>query len=952
MSVRRFLAGMAVFGVVAALVACVPPPPTGPTVSVQIEGGRAAINRSSVTLSLTASASAVEMRAANGSDVSALTGAAWQPVRSTLDWELLPGEGSRSVVVQVRDRNGATARATASIVVDTTPPEVAVTSHAPGATIDVSKGELVALAGTASDSGSGVEAVTMRTPDGSEAPTTLQPNNEWATPIGAPESGSFTFGLAARDVAGNTTNLSLPLTILAMPATEGTVARPTTLELDAAQQAALVSVTEGALVFAGDLRPALDGVATIISAPIDPVAPDGLLRRVMSSDFDPAAEQTTVLTETAELAEAFAQFSFTTPAPMAGLRASASADPCDAFLSGRSVRATYTNDVNFGEFGALGGGAVTFKAKQVVFADVDVNVDVGWRGVDVSGSIGAGTMSCGSVDANATASFIRNLELVSGPLFCGAIGPVPVCIEAEAGIRAGVAVTSPTLFAQFNAGADIRYNIGGEVDASTQGDFTAGAKPFTGNVSTKAYVKLKLTAANFVSAGLLDGSAGPNLDATTSGLKGCVDLSAGFNPGLSVKIGRWKITAFEVNFNKTYKLFCQTWPFGTGTPTTTTTTTTSTTTTTTSLPPSPTVTSLGRGQEPGISGDGRFVVYFDFPGDVRTLYVADRQTGTVVDTRVVGGLIGLDGRFGRPNSANISDDGRFVTFAVATYDQTGIWDWDRQTGQLTQVASSYGLVGQTPDISGDGRFIAYVERNVIDLGEQNFVDDVYLWDRQTRQSEQITETYLGFQPVGDSYGPSVSDDGRYVAFASVEANLVQADSNNTSDVFVRDRQAGTTVLVSRGRSGTSANSYSTQPSMSSDGRYIAFDSSASDLVEVDSNRTEDVFLWDAQGESIRRVSIGPLGAEGNGSSAGADISADGRFVTYTSVASNFATGDSNYQDAFLWDAATGSNRRLSSSSAFGRYPTVSDDGRYVAYESGINVGSGDTEVAILDRIGG
>lgn len=560
---RRWVWVLAVAGAAAVVAAgCVPPSPAVPSVSLEIDGGRAAVNSSDVSLAVTASAGVVEMRVGNGAGPSAVEAQAWQPLLSPVEWSLSSGEGARSVTVQVRTGDGATALATASVVVDTTPPEVAVASHAPGETVDVSNGELVALAGTATDAGSGVEAVDLTTPDGETAAATLQPGDEWATPIGAPESGTFTFGVTARDVAGNSASVSLPLSMLAMQPTDGTVLRPSTLELNAAQTAALVEATEGSLTFAGDLSAALQGVTTIIAGPVSGAAPDGLLRHVISATFDVASSRTTVRTEEGELAEAFAQFEFSTPGAPTGLRMPSSvADPCDAFLEGRSASAALRNSHSFGPNGGSGGSALIFSGTQAVYADVDLKVSVGWAGPDVSGSVAAGSMTCGSLDALATASFDRQLALFSAPLFCGLVGPVPVCVEAEGGLDVNASLSSPTLFAQFHAGAEVRSQIGGDVEVTTPGGFVAGSSPFTGRLAAGAYATLKLVAAKGVESGLLSTSAGPSLSASPGGLEGCIDLSAAFNPSLSLRIGISKHTVGLHLFEESYQLQCRTWSF-------------------------------------------------------------------------------------------------------------------------------------------------------------------------------------------------------------------------------------------------------------------------------------------------------------------------------------------------------------------------------------------------------
>jgi Tol biopolymer transport system component len=149
------------------------------------------------------------------------------------------------------------------------------------------------------------------------------------------------------------------------------------------------------------------------------------------------------------------------------------------------------------------------------------------------------------------------------------------------------------------------------------------------------------------------------------------------------------------------------------------------------------------------------------------------------------------------------------------------------------------------------------------------------------------------QGNSDSYDPSISADGRYVAFYSVASDLVAGDTNGTPDVFVRDRQAGTTKRVSISSTGTVGNGDSLDPSISADGRYVAFFSYASDLIADDTNAGSDVFVRDRQAGTTRRVSISSTGTQGNGASDSLSISADGRYVAFQSDATNLVANDTN-----------------------------------------------------------
>jgi Tol biopolymer transport system component len=204
----------------------------------------------------------------------------------------------------------------------------------------------------------------------------------------------------------------------------------------------------------------------------------------------------------------------------------------------------------------------------------------------------------------------------------------------------------------------------------------------------------------------------------------------------------------------------------------------------------------------------------------------------------------------------------------------------------------------------------------------------------------------GVQANGESSRPALSADGRFVAFDSEADNLVSGDTNGTTDIFVRDRKTGTTTRVSLGPHGAQANGGSGDSSLSADGRYVAFDSGASNLVPGDTNEVHDVFVRDRKTGKTARVSVGPRGAQANNVSFDPSISADGRFVVFYSNASNLVPGDTNDTwDVFVHDRKTG---RTTRASLFGQStitfrPAISADGRYVAFSSEAgNLVPGDT----------
>jgi hypothetical protein len=181
--------------------------------------------------------------------------------------------------------------------------------------------------------------------------------------------------------------------------------------------------------------------------------------------------------------------------------------------------------------------------------------------------------------------------------------------------------------------------------------------------------------------------------------------------------------------------------------------------------------------------------------------------------------------------------------------------------------------------------------------------DVFVRDRVLSTTELVSIDLSGGDADSDSYYPSISADGRYLAFGSDATDLVAGDTNGRRDAFVRDRLLGVTELVSVALGGGAANGYSKDARITADGRYVAFYSDADDLVTGDTNSQEDVFIRDRSSNTTQRVSLDSSGVEGDNSSTDPAISANGRFVAFVSKATNLITGDTNgaVEDIFLRD---------------------------------------------------
>ena len=270
-----------------------------------------------------------------------------------------------------------------------------------------------------------------------------------------------------------------------------------------------------------------------------------------------------------------------------------------------------------------------------------------------------------------------------------------------------------------------------------------------------------------------------------------------------------------------------------------------------------------------------------------------------------------------------------------------------------------------PALSADGRFVAFesVPTNLVP-GDTNGFGDVFVHDRMTGTTERVSVALDGTQGNARSLSPAISADGRFVAFASTASNLVAGDTNGRQDVFVRDRMTGTTERVSVASDGTQGNASSYTPALSADGRFVAFDSDADNLVPGDTNASTDVFVHDRMTGTTERVTVTSNGTQGNSDSFTPALSADGRFVTFESDADNLVPGDTNGStDVFVHDRLTGTTKRVSVTSdgtqgnGGSDFPVLSADGRFVAFESDAhNLVPGDTngftDVFVHDRLTG
>jgi Tol biopolymer transport system component len=365
-----------------------------------------------------------------------------------------------------------------------------------------------------------------------------------------------------------------------------------------------------------------------------------------------------------------------------------------------------------------------------------------------------------------------------------------------------------------------------------------------------------------------------------------------------------------------------------------------------------------------ISADGRYVAFHSFASDLAPgdgnfafdVFVRDTRANTTIRVSVdtTGG--DTDASSVQPS---ISADGRFVAFQseasdLVAGDGNGVGDVfvrDLQTATTTRVSVDTGGLDSNersafPSISADGRHVAFPS-SASDLvsGDGNGVEDVFVRDLQTATTTRVSVDTGGGDPNGRSTSPSTNADGRYVAFMSDASDLVAGDGNGADDVFVRDLQTATTARVSVDTAGGDADAASVFPEINGSGRYVAFNSDASDLVTGDGNINRDVFVRDLQAGTTSRVSVDTDGGDPDGASGFPSISADGRYIAFNSDASDLVVGDTNQAgDVFVHDRQTGTTTRASvdvfgrqvdfhGDQTLGQTTSLTADGRYIAFDS-------------------
>ena len=333
-------------------------------------------------------------------------------------------------------------------------------------------------------------------------------------------------------------------------------------------------------------------------------------------------------------------------------------------------------------------------------------------------------------------------------------------------------------------------------------------------------------------------------------------------------------------------------------------------------------------------------------GTTTCIYVWDAESGTA--TLASGNLSGQVPAGSVCEWPAIDSSGRYVVFLssaanMVTNPTSGgyhVYLRDLQAGGTMLLDDTNGLgsisPATVPRLSGDGRFAAFECADSGMVGaDSNRRFDVFVRDLSTGVSEMVSArepALSALAPSGASLCTafSASTDARSIVFASDADNLVAGDTNGYRDVFVRELATGTTLLVSRSMTGFGANGMSMEPTLSGDGRYVAFTSSATNLVAGDTNSAQDVFVGDLQAGTTALVSRkSGSTAPGNGVSYSPIISENGRYVLFRSKASNLTAGTFTGENLFLRDLQAGTNYALTRNGV--AFASMAPDGRYVAF---------------------
>lgn len=375
----------------------------------------------------------------------------------------------------------------------------------------------------------------------------------------------------------------------------------------------------------------------------------------------------------------------------------------------------------------------------------------------------------------------------------------------------------------------------------------------------------------------------------------------------------------------------------------------------------------GASGQPSVSAEARWIAFSSLApnlvandtNSLQDIFVLDRRAGGIKRASVSSAGTPANNHAVFPR---ISADGRWVSFQsfasnLVPGDGNGLEDIFLRdllanTTECVSVSpqGAPGSGGPTGPffpyevasaLSADGRMVVFASAftNLVP-GDTNAVRDIFLRDRQNNTTRRVSVSSFGAQSNGGSRWPVITRDGRWIAFQSAASNLVAGDTNGHADIFLHDTLRGTTELVSRAHDGALANADCEQPTLSESGQRVGFSSLASNLVPGDTNGQFDIFVHEFDTRATRRVSVGQGGAQSNGNSHAPELSANGRYLAYWSLATNHVAADFNARaDVFRTDLDTGLTVRASLNETDAEVsdnstaPSISADGRFVSWES-------------------
>ncbi len=378
-----------------------------------------------------------------------------------------------------------------------------------------------------------------------------------------------------------------------------------------------------------------------------------------------------------------------------------------------------------------------------------------------------------------------------------------------------------------------------------------------------------------------------------------------------------------------------------------------------------------------ISNDGRYITFESAATNLvasdtnnqTDVFRKDLQTGTciLISQTAAGAALAVSS-----TNRGLSDDGNIATFRAASAlivsgGPTTAQIYVRNVSGATTTLGSLLANGSMPTsqtvtddgtLSKNGRYLTFVSTSDSYLAlDTNNASDVIQRDLNLGKNNRVTLRYDGSQTASVHTGPISSSDGRYVGFMSTDGLLVPGDAGTQKNAFQRDMTASTTSLVDRNYYSNVINQQQDLPDLSADGRFVVFQSTANNLVANDKNGFSDVFLYDRIDDSVSRVSLGSGGEEGVADSINPRISGDGNWVAFESSSTTFDPIGSSVARILLRNRTSGQtflvSKRSTGQPDTGLNASVSNDGRYVAFESTVKLTSEDTnavsDIYVYDR---